>query len=1526
MGAMDDLINGSVQAVAEPSQGQETEQAAAGSPYYPPTPTEQDQSLAAPAEATGKYVEDVLGQSQTETAKDWAFWDALTGKNSYENVSQQFTPTNEQLLRSQRVTAYRAHVTPNTLSAMGQYVEDAALESAPGMIQAIGGGLAGGAVAVGASLALGGAPLLIGGLGFAAGTAAIMSMTMGGKLYGELRARGLSHDQAKLWSYAGGYLEGIAGNAKIQGLPRFMIGAYEGARKSGVGRAAFVQAWGRFIVHSGEAGLIGAGQEMADQGIQFAGAMVNNGKVPDVNESIAAVVEAAKKNLALAIPLHGAGVLTGNLVKAASAIVDQHKGEPIKAGVSIDVAASQAKVDQLVAEAQTLEQQYDQIIKTVDNLRADDKDVPPSLLQAYTMAKDGLEAANAKAAKAIDDLKAQTEFESLPADERVTEAEDQRKLADERLKTLRMAIETAEDNGVDTALLREKRKQARIDLRIATERKREAELTLERETLEEKATKPGAGEGVKLSAQSAMNKIDKELYQIKVSQVGRDIEAKKQELESDLSNVQNEIDKREKENRTKAKELIGKATSDKGYEPIPAHYDAEKRTEIEAEVEKRNPVGRLKAKEEKLQGQIESVKTLQELIREGLLNEDDMAALKTKVSSTKLDSLARLAKQLVGKVARDTEQEARQQVKSVDRVVRLSGLTQAEQAKLKAFTPGDDLAAYLDYLDERIKELVEKRETADAKQKLQIAKKRTQPTEVNKMLRGLPLVQGILTLYRHFIDNPDEAEQVLQEPVTVEDILKEPELGAVHPLLRNAIAHEVLEADTPEAIEALAEHIQEIADKGLKERERRIEEYVNELRAVVSQANEALPEAVGKNYENRNFIARHFLSGRDTVMATWDAMVEVALQFTDSEKANAVRELLSVRKAVDAERAAINAAKVRMIDTLTGGSIKNTVKIVESVQKRYRKDAPTPELANATDDVLMQIYGWMQDPSLESRLVHGNKFTLRGAKSTKAWIEKQIGPEGVAMVGAMKDFYRWLYARANEAHINKFGYPLADNPHYSGPAKAVLEDAPTNDFLKAVMETSAIVPGFLKRTIQNVNALPLDVGLIKNATGYINGLEHFKAFTETGVGDRLHAIMSDATFKAKVKHLYGEKFFQRMEIAYKDITGVKPVILDRLPFVVDVMRSVGNVIHSPLQLVKQSTGALMYLKYENPVDLLTGMAEVAMNFEKYEKIFSGFDFIKAREHGKYRKLETRLENVNRLGGDNMVKRGLAVLQDIQSMPLEGADKANILFGGGALYVNALKRGMTEAEAEHYMATASVSTQGSSLIDQRTPMERNALGAALSQFTKPAVQAHFAAASDMRRFLAQPSLETAAQAIKSGFAVRVAEIAFVAAGAAPALLGAALLASNGDERKFNDAVIDFVTSEFLATAFGPATGLPALGRIVANFSMKSMISAAQHGKNHEYETQIPILEMGTQFIKLSQESADVAFRNKELSREEAYTILRAFNRSVIMGTTQLNFDWILGLTRFMLDYNETPEEKKQRKREDRRHHKQVLAGR
>lgn len=1461
------------------------------------------------AENVMQYMADLYQLGDAEVAKNYAMFGAMHERESYEDVQQRFNSDQLNIQRKSRISVFQ-NVHNDVLSQVGEFLGDVLIESAPSFIQPSIAGAVGAAegAAVGAP---GGVPGVIAGglLGFTSGTATATGIMQAGATYAHLRERGLTHDDAKAWGVGGGIIAAGLAALRTDKLGEWAKSGFEGVANSKSLGPGAVQAFARLTHAVGWGSVLGAYQAGLDQELQMTAAVIHNGRAPSLTEAGESIGMAAVQGGLTAGAVHGTsagvGYVYGHVMPR---IIKQIVGEPIESTVGVDVAAAQAVEAKNVAEARDAEGRFQQIESIVEQKKANGENVSPALLYAYTDAKEHVAVTAQKAKNAEQSRIALEAFATLPPEERLQEAEKQRVLAENRLSNIQFQIDQLDEIPKE---LREERRQRRIDLRIATEQKREAELAIERDALNERAKSKETGEGAKLAAQSAINKIDRELHTLKVSETRRMVDTKRRQIQADLDNMQQEL----KEN-----------------------------------VSEKNPMVRLQNKIIKLEGQLEALNMLDQLIEDDHLDDKELSSVITKLPTVRVDALTNMTRQLVGRVANESAKsgisDTLRETGLVNKLTRLFGLTQTEQAGLRKFKPGIEtrkggvkvnrLAEYLDYLDEQKTKIVDKRDLEQAKEKLDRSVERTKPKEINKTLRGLPKVQAVLDFYRQVIDGEVDAQKVLDEPITQSDVDEDGGTYDINILSRKAIAAEVLEATTPEKLRDLAEHIDRIAEHGVTEKIARLEAYQERLKTGVESLLKLKPE---KSDKEKSFDIKvkmdAFTDERGIRQAPFVSVMR--LLFGKDAK------WISTRKAVDFERRLSIELREQLYDFIIGDDKKNEQQIVDNAKAQHRSDAPYKEFRDVSDAVLMQWLNRLDDSSLESQIENGNEFDR---SKLRAWIDKQLTPRQKVMAAQYKVFYAHAYDIANEAHIEKFGYPLENNPHYSGPARTIQEDTNTNDFLSAIQRRGATTPGFLKTRRENNSPLEVNVDANQQAVNYSNALARFVAMNkefdgQPGLGDRLTSAFSGATKESRDLRLnttnqHGQAVMDMIDVAYKDITGIEPSKNKVDPLLRAVMHSAGSTIHSAYQLVKQTVGGLpVYGVYESPAALWNGANEVLHNFEQYSKIFMDSDFIKSREgsSAKVKMITAKLDNIKAKLGDNPFLNTIHALQQFQGKFLEAADMANIMLGGGALYIADLQRrhganwrefiGKDEAALD-YMARASEDTQGSTAIDQKSQLERDR--PLLTQFTKPAVQAHFAASLAVREAIQDPFNPTKVKdAIMASVAVRIAEIAFVGASAVPSLVSAFALR---DKEKIEKALRDLVIAEALAFTIGPATGLPALGRVVFTLALKDTINmtlSAIYGttRGEAYETTVPVIEIFNSFSRLVWEAGKVASGQSELTREETYRIARATNRSLVMGLTQLNVQPVLDASQFLFDFAEGADAYEERVKDERAEHRQKV---
>lgn len=1466
---------------------------------------------AEPAQDMLSHLSDVYQTGQEQAMQSLAMYEALAGRKTYEDVQQNFKPGRVQELRNQRISQFNTDVSPDVT---GKFYSnwlpnalDFAIGASPQLLDTVNVGL--GSADVGAltgaavGTPAGPAGSLAGaasgaGLGFTAGFTSSAAMMVMGEQYKRLRDNGVSHDNAVPWAVAGGAVETMIFQLRTKSLAHFGMNAADGIYRSTLGKSATVQAVAR-MMHDLQIGYSqGWLQEATAQLTDYAAAVTGHGaKIPTLEESLKKAHDAAMANMKLAGLTHGTGYSAGAILHAITKINAAHQGTVIKQGVKVEVAAAEYEAQKATEDYEAAKGAHDAMTGTIEAMKVEGKVIPRTVWDAYNEAGNEVGKRQKAAADAVETRKALTEFNTLEPDEQLKIAKENLHQADNQLEIVRYEIEVFEDNNPDSNLssdLLSKRKNAVREKRIASDVVRRLELAAEKEALEDRLTDPEAGEGIKLSARSAINKIDTEVKKITSQEAKRKIAARIAETKTELTNVQDQLDFRN----------TGKHTPG-----------------LAAQIETTRPTERLNKAKDRLVSDIETLETIHDLVDGDLMSLSELEKLNAKIPSGRVGKLHRLATKQVERVSRETAREAvgdaSKEQKAAERIIAKSGLSKKDQAKLPPFIVGTDLNKWLEKTEKRIADLTDKAEMRKADEHLDDALEAAAPKEVAGRLNGLPDVQKLLNELREAATAESDTLSAEQKNNIADRMLDLSDAGKAKKALNRAMVDAQLESGVGNVRESMPDG-----------------KHTSAFHKVIKVAQ----TEEERSYELKNKVEQHFRAG-DTDLMTWDNFVDMLLQFADRDSDAA--KWLSVHESVDAKEAGIMKWQDELVDSLINNSKgkkdeKLAATLVQSaVSKRRKEFAGRTDLFDVPDLERMQWLARMDDPFLHDRITKGNKLTLRGeaesfgvGESDQAKLERALSPEQLKMVEKVKQFYRKLYDSANAHHEKIYGYALGDNPNYSGPGYAKdfnPDNRTSNDFVKEVFTHRSIVPGFTKVATQSEVSLR-GISILDNINGYIQDLEHWKAFTEErhglpGTAKRLEAFFGDADAMSAADRLFGHSNMTKMRQAYEDIVGLKPVLIKQSGMLGEAVRGAGKSVQNIAQLWKQPSGFWLYLRWMDPITLYKNAWEVATNFEAYAKIFENSNMIKSREVAKSSKLiKDRIQAAKTFGGDNPVKAGLRLLQDLQGLPLKLTDAANIYFGSGALYIEEMRKlGATHEDALELAERAARSTQSSSAVDQRTPLSRE--HPLLTMFSTPNVQAHGLSAGDMRAFLSNPTWENGRKAAASAVAVRAAEIAFTGASAASAVVAAAMQAKDGDDKKLNEALHNMAAAEFVALIFASGANLPSVPRIVLGLILRAASNQVFHATSQLYEPNIPALEAVWALGELSANSFMLASGAKENTPELRFEMWREANKSVIAAKTGLNLEETRKLFQFAFNLSEDPEDRKQRHREAAQAHKE-----
>lgn len=1479
------------------------------SAVYTPVPDKQDSATTTYSDAVAStadavtmaaHIGDVYTRSKDDIARSLANYEVAAGRKTWDQVEQDFTPGRTQTLRQQRITQFEASVSPDVVHKFGSSAIDFFTAAVPPIEDAVETGLAYGTAGAIAGITGGavlapetaGASMLAGAKvgfssGFDAGVTKSATMSMVGHLYGEMRNNGVPHDTAVRHALYGGVLEALIFRARLNNLGENGIKNLQFALQAQPSKAAFLAFTARLTRDMGVApAALGAAQGFVDVGTQWLASMVSGGKLPTMEDFSKTVTSTALQNIAFNAPVHGAALGVGTMGN----IVNRFKGAPLKPGTTVEqTAATQlAKVRTLEATDASTVHKY--LIGRIQDIGDRGEDIPQALFDQLIDAQEKLKAADAKAVKAKLDAATQHEYDALPVEERLAKAQDDQHQASNHLEVVRYAIELAENEGHEpTDSMIADRKDANIRMREASERVRKAKLEIERDKIQEKMNKPGTGEEAKLKAHAEFDRVNEDLRKIKETGILRTLTAKIDELKLKLHDLHDRV---EADHRLEAEKRLGL-----GHR---SDLDADARGQIaQAMAEKEpTPSKTLKAKIERVESQLKSAEYLYDFTHTESLPSSTLESLNGDVPVQKLKGIAEKFKRGLLKATRDTEHDTRMTLaeanRSANKLVRLSGVSKAAQKEFKGFkqepkkTIGESLKGYADYVEEKTKAILDKEANEAATEHLEAALEETTPRDLTKRAQAAPHVQAWLKLYNELLQpgGREKAKQILENAtnITDGDLVAPTEPGAINPAARLSIAAEVFNATTPELKHELAEHIIDLVDTGKDATLDMLRIRAAKQAVIIKTIMDALPPAA-KAFAQQSLIVKQFKVGVDVWQYTWDAFRDTALMF-EKDKYSKAFHMLDIHSAVDGARADtttwMNKLHKALITENGKVSPRLAAQLVRNARSKFRAHLPE-KLQNVNDDTLIQLMAYNEDPRLQNRIREGNKLSQEDINTV--WNELNADQRG--MVTKLKEFYQEAYNEVNAHHKKIFGYALKNNPDYAGPAYGTFEESTRNDFMEELFSNRSVLPGFVRDQTNNSNPIQLH-GALENAEAYVGHAMQWKNWTEEKNGlpsawDRLNTIMNNGDIKDRLVNKFGELYYRKMKEAFEDMSGIKPIRNDEIALISDAATSSAAIVANIAQMWKQPAGILNYAAVMNPFAFGHGVWEIATNLDKYYPMFKEMDFLKAREKSHFSELEARIrdarKNVN--PALSVANRGLRIIQDLQGAALHITDLGNTVLGGGALLLHAKDAGFSDHEAAMLMANISDTTQGSTAIDQRTPLERQGtLGGIVSQFTKPNVQADILSTMATKKFFAAPTWDNAIKMFQANAAVRASEVTFAAASATTGLLGAALV---GDVDDMNEKLKRLDAQMSTAAAFGAASGTPLLHKQIISAMVQYAIKDQLHSKVNTLEApNAPLLSSVDQFLRWGVNVYQTQVtHNKLVTPEVESEMWREFNKSVVL---------------------------------------------
>lgn len=1343
-----------------------------------------------------------------------AFSAALAGLRSYEDTETKVKEARKKAaILGKSVSMWEAEnfwspptpSTPNTpkwRQESAKYIASF-IQGIPGAVArsaAFSGGVfAGGLAGAGSGFLAGGIPGAA--IGFGVGSFSLSGQIMGGQSFRDLRRAGVKETPARTLALVSGFIQALIEKLQITQLLKMGKREFDFMiRTDGIKQSVTGVAL-RFLNDNNLEATEEALQEWTQIGTEFLGELSVEGKLrlPTAEEFKAAWTRAGK---AYEGGLQGAigQTSTAKTVGATTGVI--MKGAEKVFAKNKEMTPTTAK-DALVEELKEAQQ-------------------PGSTEQTVVTGQ------------VIENATVEDSEDTQTARDRLTTAEELRVKASQHLETVLYEIDqlAPDENGNVTIPkgLIEKRRDAYKDLKDARDREKKAKLTLAKSEAKDRAES---------------SSLSKEQQEAALKEMA-DIERRRDETNKQIDQDNYEFVRKSLKAQI---ELLQKE-----FQKVNAN-DVETTHNVSKELN--NAELKLQLLESGL---------LSKALQDQLIKKERDQILKASVGDLAFAAFVRMWRVAKQSSNIKTEQLLKDQ-KLLTEIVKRSGLTIDEQNQMMRFLQTGKLKsktgiteAVLDRLNERIGELIDKREKRKARERIDNVLKRSDTGRSAPSKANIPIeTQAVLSAYRGmFRESKERLEEIAgltDEQVSTEVL----EPGAVSSFMKRAIANDILTAidknASVQALEAMADRLEEIYKTGKVEqleRERLRQEEEKRTTASIRAAIRGTAKKIALQRINslkRLIVMIKRLGVTGGVFNLWNTHIHTLGQHANDAQLKTLIDTLSLDKEGRARRANVsryNRAMFKFITTREGQTkqdkkLKNA--IAQGIKKKVRAGFRDP----ISDNELIQIYIQTQDEILAPRLRATYGMT---ATDLQAHVRAMLSDDQLYLAKQLKAFYQDYYNRMNEHHIKTFGYALKNNPQYSGFAQGMGQASTTyTDFLVALQFNRSILPSSTKARTQNLNKLAT-VDAFSNAIGLIEDVESWIAFSEKAAV--LESVFNNERVQQDIIDKFGSWYLERLRRSYKLVIGLeknKPGAIDK--WLNEIRGNFGMYMAGHLgQYLKQSTGLLIYLNYMSAPALLSGFNDYINNFEEANALLQKTDFFQDRRYNATPEYKAALS-----GKSNSLDPDKLTVAKFLLLPVSQTDIAVNSIGMWSVYKDRLSKGFSEQEAMAEAERIAEQSQSSSGEHQKTTfeLEYGTMGALASTLAKQNTQISNLASIQWRRALSNPTPANIYKALRSSLVLNGAQATFGAVSSAISIAFYALtMASDDDDEDELSKRLDGAIADFLDNIlFGAHLGLPIIGAM-SKAALVTMWNENYDFDRHPFMPSIPGLDAAEQLVALQRD--------------------------------------------------------------------------
>lgn len=720
---------------------------------------------------------------------------------------------------------------------------------------------------------------------------------------------------------------------------------------------------------------------------------------------------------------------------------------------------------------------------------------------------------------------------------------------------------------------------------------------------------------------------------------------------------------------------------------------------------------------------------------------------------------------------------------------------------------------------------------------------------------------------------------------------------------------------TPAQLQQIKQNFQQLNQMRIQDRQNQVQHVTDALAEGAALAD--LPPVVKQSADFvRTGMIQGFIPvagdkgfsmvGGTTNTAPWTAMRNTLTQFVDKgHLANEVLDITDVELSYKQNKSTFQRTFMEMVTADADPYLVDAVAqsrahsaLAKTVLNEYNqslKGAVTTagqtktinanrRALQAIDDVRIELYGHMQDPTARRGLVSAG-YTFSGKNNSMELIKRSLSAEQLEMLKNGKAFLQKYYPRINEGYVIETGEDLPNNPDFSGYLHRGSEhvDLDAAPFLVAQEHFTRS----LKERTNNDKPVELGNGFIAGNMQYINMMEHYFAYKDKAVV--LNAALKKRENKLNIEAKLGKDFYKSLMRMKDHQIGVsQPIVTKGLTDLISNVGSLvmtGNVVQFPKQLV---SGLAAYSRYVPLPHLLKSYTETALTGQWNDRVKAFVKDSKSkyiRRDGFNPELAKALELKDPTELLNLDKE--MTFRELMAQPTKLADDIHTTMGGYAIYDFMRSQGKPHAEAVLLTDRIIEEHQSSTLKSQKSLAElESTKGAAFTLLSTQGRQVNHILRNDVARVIANPTMENLGQVVKTWAAFKAAQISFRQIAAATAITTALTLGTNKDVEE----TIYMAASRGIRDLIWD-TQMPFFGQLseailgnASNWTKQFISQDGKQGNEFAYEPSTPAIDVAAACIQLSSKALDlIDMEPNEDAAADLVDFALAYNRSIAFLT-------------------------------------------